>query len=323
MPYKDKDQERLHSQQYYKKNKERIRLRNQEPEHKEYKRLYRLQYRKENKERIRLQRQQFYQEHREEMLLISKRYRQGHKEQESLRDKRYYREHKEKVRLYNQRRNQEPERKDYLRLWRQQWRLNPENKELDRLNMQKYQKNLKLEILAHYGNGKCECTRCGYKDERALSIDHINGNGNAHKKELGIQGGNMFYLWLKQNNYPEDFQTLCMNCQFIKSIKEKRRQESKLYKYDRKLKLETLKHYGNGKRACVKCGCDDMRTLSIDHINGDGKKFRKETGRHGGRSFYIWLKRNNYPKGHQTLCMNCQYIKKSEEAVSGHGFGED
>ena len=28
--------------------------------------------------------------------------------------------------------------------------------------------------------------------------------------------------------------------------------------------------------------------------------------------FYLWLKRNNFPEGFQTLCMNCQWLKKEE-----------
>jgi len=79
------------------------------------------------------------------------------------------------------------------------------------------------------------------------------------------------------------------------------------------LKLEVLTHYGNGGYACVKCGFDDIRALSIDHIEGGGGQHRLALGLgkyHG--TIYRWLKKNNYPEGYQTLCMNCQYIKKYE-----------
>ena len=79
-----------------------------------------------------------------------------------------------------------------------------------------------------------------------------------------------------------------------------------------RLKTEVLTHYGNGKLACIKCGFADIRALSLDHINGDGCKHRKETGRIG-QSFYSWLKLNNFPEGYQTLCFNCQMIKKAEK----------
>ncbi len=73
-------------------------------------------------------------------------------------------------------------------------------------------------------------------------------------------------------------------------------------------KVEVLTHYGKGKLACVKCGFDDIRALSIDHINKDeGKRIRTSCG------FYRWLEKNNYPEGYQTLCMNCQFIKRQED----------
>ena len=66
-------------------------------------------------------------------------------------------------------------------------------------------------VFNHYGN---VCARCGFSDYRALSIDHINGGGTKHRKETG--DGSSFYEWLVARNYPDGFQTLCMNCQFIK-----------------------------------------------------------------------------------------------------------
>ena len=79
------------------------------------------------------------------------------------------------------------------------------------------------------------------------------------------------------------------------------------------LKREVLTHYGNGKCVCVSCGYSDIRALTIDHINGGGHKERKRLGKgidRGGVPFYRWLRKNDYPKGHQTLCMNCQLIKQ-------------
>ena len=72
--------------------------------------------------------------------------------------------------------------------------------------------NLKFEVLKHYGNGKLQCTRCGYSDTRALSIDHTEGNGTRHREEIGYN----LYRWLKKNNFPEGFTTLCLNCQWLK-----------------------------------------------------------------------------------------------------------
>jgi len=85
------------------------------------------------------------------------------------------------------------------------------------------------------------------------------------------------------------------------------------------LKKEVLTHYGDGKCACVRCGIDDIRCLSIDHINSGGAKERKKVG--GGSRLYAWLKKMDYPKGYQTLCLNCQFIKRAELKEYGQGRG--
>jgi len=80
---------------------------------------------------------------------------------------------------------------------------------------------------------------------------------------------------------------------------------------NQKVKVEVLTHYGGGKLACVRCSFNDIRALSIDHINGDGHRHRKIT-KLMGSSLYYRLRKEGFPQGYQTLCMNCQYIKKIE-----------
>ena len=75
------------------------------------------------------------------------------------------------------------------------------------------------------------------------------------------------------------------------------------------LKIKVLTHYGNGKCACVKCGFDDIRALSIDHIGGGGREHMRNA-KIG--NMYLWLWKQNFPDGYQTLCMNCQFIKSSQ-----------
>jgi len=69
---------------------------------------------------------------------------------------------------------------------------------------------LKIKIMYHYGEGKCEC--CGEGDIDILTIDHINGQGNSHRRSIGNNGGQHMYRWLRQNDFPEGFRVLCMNC---------------------------------------------------------------------------------------------------------------
>ena len=75
---------------------------------------------------------------------------------------------------------------------------------------------IKTEVMTYYGGGKPACSVCGEGRLACLTIDHINGNGAAHRKEIGGCSGIWFYKWLQKNDYPDGYQTLCMNCQYVK-----------------------------------------------------------------------------------------------------------
>ena len=68
---------------------------------------------------------------------------------------------------------------------------------------------LREHAIIHYSQGKKECECCKEKEIKFLAIDHINGGGTKHRKE--IKGGNI-YQWLKTNKYPKGFRVLCHNC---------------------------------------------------------------------------------------------------------------
>lgn len=53
------------------------------------------------------------------------------------------------------------------------------------------------------------CSLCGEPDSTILELDHINGGGNAHRREIGQSN---LYLWLKQHDYPPGFRVLCPTC---------------------------------------------------------------------------------------------------------------
>lgn len=74
-----------------------------------------------------------------------------------------------------------------------------------------------------------------------------------------------------------------------------------------KLRKEVLTHYGGNPPKCACCGESHYEFLSIDHINNDGKQHRKQVGI--GMRMYYWLRKNNYPKGFQVLCFNCNLAK--------------
>ena len=98
---------------------------------------------------------------------------------------------------------------------------------------------LKEKVLTHYSGGELRCVRCGFLDLRALSIDHIEGSGNWHRRKMRSSG--QFYQWLIKNNFPPGYQTLCMNCQFIKRYENNEHYRSTASKEERaKFKFEAM-----------------------------------------------------------------------------------
>lgn len=116
-----------------------------------------------------------------------------HKERRLAEVKRYYQENRE-------------QKLEYAKKWAR------ENKHRHRQYGRNGTLRLRRDVFTAYG-GKCEC--CGIDEEMFLTIDHIDGNGNQHRKEvLGshLMAGTHFYRWLRQNGYPEGFRVLCFNC---------------------------------------------------------------------------------------------------------------
>ena len=69
---------------------------------------------------------------------------------------------------------------------------------------------LRIETFNAYGGCRCAC--CGETEMIFLSLDHINGGGNADRKQMGANGGHKFYRVLRDRGFPAGFQVLCMNC---------------------------------------------------------------------------------------------------------------
>ena len=76
----------------------------------------------------------------------------------------------------------------------------------------------------------------------------------------------------------------------------------------KELKIKVLTHYSSDppKCACPPCGEDYIEFLTIDHIEGGGRKHIKSIGT---SMLYRWLVKNNFPEGFQVLCMNCNFSK--------------
>jgi len=75
-------------------------------------------------------------------------------------------------------------------------------------------------------------------------------------------------------------------------------------KYRQSVRNAVFGHYG---WSCVCCGSAARPT--IDHINGDGREHRAELGNDDSWTLYVWLIRNGFPEGFQTLCSPCNRSK--------------
>ncbi len=81
---------------------------------------------------------------------------------------------------------------------------------------------LRSMILEHYGGTPPKCACCGETIIEFLTIDHINNDGSKQKLEIighKHSGDSLkLYNWIIQNNYPDDLQILCMNCNWAKRV---------------------------------------------------------------------------------------------------------
>lgn len=106
--------------------------------------------------------------------------------------------------------------------------------------------------------------------------------------------------------------------QYYAKNREEKRRKSREYKrareekyaacrrvYAFRVKLRVFAAYGN---RCECCGEDNPLFLGIDHIEGGGRQHTIALGG-GGMNFYLWLVRNEFPKGFQVLCHNCNIAK--------------
>jgi hypothetical protein len=73
----------------------------------------------------------------------------------------------------------------------------------------------KKKVFDHYG-GKCVC--CSESTLTFLALDHIEGGGEKHRKDLNTGCGYRFYKWIVKNGFPTGFQILCHNCHFAKTV---------------------------------------------------------------------------------------------------------
>ncbi len=177
-------------------------------------------------------------------------------------------------------------------------------------------KNLKAFMVNGYG-GKCNC--CFEENIKFLTIDHVDGGGRSHRKELGRK---RVYSIAIQNNFPEEYQILCYNCNIARSYHghgicpHKKIPETR-YKNHNLIKIweKVLEAYG-GKCEC----CSEINEffLSIDHIDPSDKNRKLK----GGIHLYRRLIRENFPNDVRLLCYNCNCARSKNYGICPHKYIE-
>ena len=150
------------------------------------------------------------------------------------------------------------------------------------------QKTLTQRKYCHTAKGKA--TRRKYRKEHAIQAQKRKKKRYSELKKAG----------------------LCVSCGQKRVIPKKRfclqcwqKNKASKIKANLRVKDEVFAHYGGYK--CKSCGITDPLVLAIDHIKNDGAEHRKKKG--VGTLLYQWLKQNNFPKGFQVLCYNCNIRK--------------
>lgn len=84
-----------------------------------------------------------------------------------------------------------------------------------------------------------------------------------------------------------------------------------VYKRNQETRLKVIAKYG---AKCVCCKESNMRLLTFDHVNNDGKLHRQSIG----NTMCTWLIKNNFPSSIQLLCYNCNIGKYHNKGKCPH-----
>lgn len=93
----------------------------------------------------------------------------------------------------------------------QYFRLHARSRKIQNAEAHRRRKQAAIDaVLRHYGD---ECACCGEVERVFLTVDHLEGTGAAHRKQIRRRN---IYFWLVKNHFPQGFQILCFNCNCAK-----------------------------------------------------------------------------------------------------------
>lgn len=121
-----------------------------------------------------------------------------------------------------------------------------------------------------------------------------------------------FYVERRRKDGSILYRRNCKACVIVSTMKRDAKtpdiKRSRGREYARRLRWEALMAYSENEHPeCTCCQEDMLEFLTIDHVDNNGAKHRKEVIK--TQTFYNWLKSNNWPSGFQILCFNCNLAK--------------
>ncbi|MEK6878606.1 MAG: hypothetical protein AABY22_03310 [Nanoarchaeota archaeon] len=88
----------------------------------------------------------------------------------------------------------------------------------------------------------------------------------------------------------------------------KPKQDTRRIELYKERKRQIFEYYGGIPPICKCCNEILYEFLTLDHINGGGRKERNQF-KNSYTKFMLWIIKNNFPKGYQILCFNCNQAK--------------
>ena len=102
------------------------------------------------------------------------------------------------------------DRREYCRKWYKRNKISHLSK------VKAAARKIRKIVLEYYG-GKCIC--CGESESQFLALDHKNNDGRKERRQLKLEGGGEnFYRYVVNQNFPNRYQLLCHNCNFSKYV---------------------------------------------------------------------------------------------------------
>ena len=208
------DEERkAYAREYYRKNKEYYKSYNQTPESKEKRKAYR------NKPEVKEKKKAY-------------RNKPEVKEKRKAYQKEYTSRPEIKINLkeYDKKYRQDSENNEKKKKYMMKFRAIPENKE----KVKKSWEKIRIKVYSVYSKRLSNsdipcCNCCGETTMEFLAVDHIKGRKHLPENEKKLKSKTLLPFLIK-NNYPEDYQILCHNCNSAKGFygicpHEKKRKE--------------------------------------------------------------------------------------------------